>query len=166
MKKFVCVLVALLMVVGLAIFLPSKSADSDYFCLQIYANSNSAIDQGVKYQIKNELVNYLTPYLKSAKDKPTAIKMVKDINISIVNVCKKVLTENNLKYPVNVKISNNYFEKTENLEGGFYDSIVVELGAATGKNENCLIYPPLNLAANKNVKFKSKIFGWLKSVFD
>ena len=146
--------------------MPSKTADCGYLRFQIYANSNTALDEGVKYQIKDELVAYLTPYLSSAKNKDSAIKMLNDINLSLVNVCKKVIKQNNLKYAANVKIKNEYFAASENFDAGYYDAIVVELGAANGKNESSIIYPPLNLNSNKQVKFKSKIFGWLKSVFN
>ena len=160
-----CVIVALAVVVGLAMFMPTKKADCDYLRLQIFANSNSALDQGVKYEIKDKLIEFLTPYLKTAKNKDNAIKIVKEINFEIANLCKSTLKANNLNYSVNVKLENIYFEKTDNFEAGNYDAVVVELGSASGKTENCLIYPPLNINT-KDVKFKSKIFNWLKTIFN
>lgn len=151
MKKLVCVLVALAVVVGLASFLPSKAEAADYLRLQVYANSNSALDQGVKYIVKDKLVEYLTPILSKATDKDNAIKIVTDINFNLIDVCKKVLSENSIKYSAKIKIENE-------------DKLVVELGAASGEEESCTIYPPLNFK-KQDVKFKSKIFNWLKSVF-
>lgn len=165
MKKFTCVIVAIAVVVGLAMFLPTKRAEFDYLRLQICANSNSAIDQGVKYQIQERLVDYLTPYLSSAKNKEDAIKIANDVNLSLVNVCKSVLNENNLKYAVKIKVEKKFFEQTQNFKSGEYDTLVVELGSGNGNNENCLIYPPLNVGNKKEVKFKSKILNWLKTIF-
>lgn len=165
MKKFACVAVAIAVVVGLAIFMPSKKADSEYFRLQVVANSNSALDQGVKYQIKDKLVEILTPYLSQAKDLDAAIKICNDINFQLVDVCKQLLKENNITYPVKVRVANTYFEQTENFSAGEYCALIVELGSSCGKNESCLIYPPLNINS-KNIKFKSKIFSWLKTLFD
>ncbi len=144
--------------------MPSKP-DVDFLCLQIYANSDTALDQGIKYIIKNELVEYLTPCLKASKDKTEAIKTVNNNTANMANLCKKILKENNLKYDVQIKLKNVHLNEQENLKAGAYDSIVVELGRAEGKTEDCVIYPPLKINANKNVKFKSKIQNWVKSIF-
>lgn len=158
-------MVAIAVVVGMAIFMPSKKADSEYFRLQVTANSNSALDQGVKYQIKDRLIEILTPNLKQAKDLNTAKKICNEMNFELVTACKNLLKENNLNYPVRIRVDNTYFEKTENFSAGNYCALIVELGASCGKNESCLIYPPLNINS-KNVKFKSKIISWLKTLFN
>ncbi len=174
MKKFICLALALAVVVGLAVLLPSKKQEYDYLRIHIRANSNSALDQGVKYEIKDKLISILTPYLNQANSKNDAIKIVEEQNLNIVSACKKILAENGINYAVNVKISNEYFPtrtySNTTLESGFYDAVIVELGDAIGDNWWCVMYPPICFSNDREVKteinFKSKIVEFFKFIFN
>lgn len=172
MKKFVCLAVAVLVVVGLAVFLPSGRQQCDYLRIHIRANSNSAIDQGVKYEIKDKLIAILTPYLNQVGSKNEAIEIVEQQNLNLVSACKGVLAKNGLNYSVKVRISNEYFPTrtyaNTTLESGFYDAVLVELGDAIGDNWWCVMYPPLcfNTNAKQKIMFKSKIAEWFKAMFN
>ena len=171
MKKLIIVVVAVLGVIGLAVFLPSGQQPCDYLRIHIRANSNSALDQGIKYEIKDKLVAILTPFLNDVKSKDEAIKIVNEQNFNLVSACQKVLRENGLNYSVNVKISNEYFPtrtySNTTLESGYYDAVLVELGNAIGDNWWCVKYPPICFGnkQTKNISFKSKIWEWLKAAF-
>ncbi|MBR4998395.1 MAG: stage II sporulation protein R, partial [Clostridia bacterium] len=62
MKKCVFAILLIVAVAVGAMFLPQKEIKYDYLRLHIRANSNSKIDQSVKYEIKNEVLEFLTPY--------------------------------------------------------------------------------------------------------
>ena len=157
----------------IALSLP-KAEDYDYLRIHIRANSNSQIDQSVKYKVKDSIVDYLTPWLCGVKTKQQAIEVVNKEKVNMQNIGKKVLKENGFNYSVNVKIANEYFPtRTYNnttLESGYYDAVIVELGDAVGDNWWCVMYPPLcfvgeNTNENK-ITFKSRLSNWFGGLFN
>ena len=46
---------------------------TEYLRIHVRANSDSSVDQKVKYEIKDEIVEYLTPILKDCSSKNEAI---------------------------------------------------------------------------------------------
>ena len=57
-KVFVVILLALIIGV-IALNIPTNSVNNEYLRLHIRANSNSEMDQNIKYEIKNIMVEYL-----------------------------------------------------------------------------------------------------------
>lgn len=174
MKKKICLIVFLLVLIILgALFLP-KQEEYDYLRLHIRANSNLAIDQNVKYEVKACVVDYLTPYLCNVKTKKEAVEVVEQLSSSIKTKCDAVLKQNGFNYVSNVKINNEYFPtrtyQNTTLESGYYDAVIIELGEAEGDNWWCVMYPPLCFV-NKNennmqIKYKSIVWDWIKSIFN
>lgn len=171
-KILICIGLISLIVVG-ALMLPA-SEDYDYLRLHIRANSNSSVDQNVKYEIKDELVSYLTPYFCNVVSKDSAIEIVNRLKSNITDRCIQILFRRGFNYSVNVKVTNEYFPtRTYNnttLDSGYYDAVIIELGEAEGDNWWCVMYPPLCFV-NKNenntqITFKSKIVEWFQSLFD
>ena len=173
MKKFMCCFGLFILIAVIALSLP-KAEDYDYLRIHIRANSNSQIDQSVKYKVKDSIVDYLTPWLCSVKTKQQAIEVVNKEKVNMQNIGKKLLKENGFNYSVNVKIANEYFPtRTYNnttLESGYYDAVIVELGDAVGDNWWCVMYPPLcfvgeNTNENK-ITFKSRLSNWFGGLFN
>ncbi len=177
MKKIIFIVVAVIIVGVFAVMLPQKQNEVskyDYLRIHIRANSNTDADQNVKYQIKDELVGFLTPYLSDVPSKDEAIDIVESLAVQIKQVCINKLKEKGFCYSVNIKVSNEYFPtRTYNnttLESGYYDAIIVELGSASGDNWWCVMYPPLcfvnNFENSMQINFKSKVLEWFKKLFD
>jgi len=177
MKKFIFGLIAvLIMVVAVVAFLPKQQElkEYDYLRIHIRANSNLDADQQVKYEIKNEVVKFLTPYLSDVPTKSEAIDIVNNNKPSLIDICISKLRSKGFMYSVNIKVCNEYFPaRTYNnttLDSGFYDAVIVELGSATGDNWWCVMYPPLcftkKTEGNADIKYKSRIWQWLKKVFN
>ncbi len=172
-NKIWIVIVLVLIIVGVALSLP-KDVEYDYLRLHIRANSNSSIDQNIKYEIKDNLVEFLTPYFCDVTSKAEAIEIVESLTNQMESICLKVLRENDFNYSVNVKINNEYFPtrtySNTTLESGYYDAVIVELGKAEGDNWWCVMYPPLcfvnNFENSMQIKYKSKIVEWFKNLFD
>ena len=131
------------------------------------------VDQNVKYEIKNDMVDFLTPLLCMVESKAKALEIVNKHLESIKIKCLNILSSKGFQYSVNIKISNEYFPtrtySNTTLESGFYDAVIVELGEAKGDNWWCVMYPPLCFV-NKNennmqIKYESKVWEWLKSLF-
>ena len=110
MKNKICVIVVLilLLIIG-ASFLPTAEVEYDYLRLHIRANSNSEIDQNIKYEIKDELVEFLTPYFCNVTSKNEAIEIVNNLKEKMSEICVEVLRKNGFNYSANVKINNEYF---------------------------------------------------------
>ncbi|MBR6778549.1 MAG: stage II sporulation protein R [Clostridia bacterium] len=173
MKKFITffALIAVIVVGGLC--LPQKE-EYDYLRLHIRANSNSSIDQNVKYQIKDMMVETLTPILCNVQSKQQAQNIVEEYKYLLKYKCEEILKQNGFSYKANIKLANEYFPtrtySNTTLESGYYDAVIVELGEAVGDNWWCVMYPPLCFV-NKNenaiqIKYKSKIVEWFKMLFD
>ena len=166
------VVLILLLIIG-ASFLPTAEVEYDYLRLHIRANSNSEIDQNIKYEIKDELVEFLTPYFCNVTSKNEAIEIVNNLKEKMSEICVEVLRKNGFNYSANVKINNEYFPtrtySNTTLESGYYDAVIVELGEAVGDNWWCVMYPPLCFITRENqteITFKSKIVEWFKSLFN
>lgn len=173
MKKICVILFLLILIIVGALVLPQEK-NYDYLRLHIRANSNMAIDQNVKYKVKECVVEFLTPLFANVKSKDEAIKIVETNKQNIKFVCDKTLKENGFLYASKVKVNNEYFPtrtyENVTLESGFYDAVIIELGDAVGDNWWCVMYPPLcfvnNFENNTQIKYKSRILEWLNSLFN
>ncbi len=173
MKKFFIIFGLVLIVIVGALCLPKKEIEYDYLRLHIRANSNSEIDQSVKYEIKDAMVEFLTPLLCNVESKEKAIEIVNNYSSLLKSKCLNILKEKGFNYSVNIKVNNEYFPTrtyaNTTLESGNYDAVIVELGDAVGDNWWCVMYPPLcfvNKNENENqIKYKSIIYEWFQKIF-
>lgn len=173
MKKLIIIIGLIVVVFVGALCLPTKDVEYDYLRLHIRANSNSELDQNVKYEIKNEMIKFLTPYLCNIESKEKAIDVVNNYSNLLKSKCLNILREKGFNYSVNIKVDNEFFPTrtyiNTTLESGYYDAVIVELGEAKGDNWWCVMYPPLCFV-NKNenvnqIKFKSVIGEWWNKIF-
>ena len=148
---------------------------SDFLRIHIRANSNSEIDQRVKYQVKSEVVDYLTPYLAEAVDKQSAINIVENHLNEIENVADIVLDKNEFDYKCNAEIRKENFPTRQyddiTLKSGIYDALILELGSGQGNNWWCVVYPPLCFVGgvddgSSNIKYRSKLVEIINNFFD
>jgi|AntRauTorckE6833_2_1112554.scaffolds.fasta_scaffold29385_2 stage II sporulation protein R len=145
---------------------------SSFLRIHIVANSNNVNDQLVKYSIKNEVVKALTPVLAECNTKKQAINKVTNNFSLIESVANNVLKKNALNYTSKVKLSSEYYPtRSYNnvvLESGEYDSLILQLGNAEGRNWWCVVYPPLcfvNDGVQGQVIYKSKLLEIIKNFF-
>ena len=134
----------------------------EYLRIHIRANSNSEIDQNVKYQVKSLAVEYLTPFIAECNTKEQAEKVLTENKEILENKIDLLLEQKGFNYSSNIAIRNEKFPtrvyEDFTLEEGFYDAVVIELGKAEGDNWWCVVYPPLCFMGNEsNIVYKSKI---------
>ena len=119
----------------------------DYFRIHIRANSNSEIDQTVKYLIKDKVVNYVTPYLVDCNTKSESVRVISSLLDEVEDVCDEMLKNNGFTYTSKARVDEEYFPTRAydnvTLEAGVYDALIIELGEGVGDNWWCIIYPPL-----------------------
>lgn len=139
-----------------------QTADNDYLRIHVRANSNSAEDQKVKYEVKDEIVNFITPYIKECVDKESAMKVMGELTDEISEVADRALKEHGYNYGARASVRAEQFPTRVyddlTLEEGVYDALIVELGTGEGDNWWCCIYPPLCFtSASADVQYRSII---------
>lgn len=174
MKKALLIIVCLVVLIVGFSFLPAKEVKYDYLRLHIRANSNNEIDQNVKYDIKDMVLEFLSPHLCNVESKQKAVEIVEEYHNVLKSLCLNVLNEYELKYDVNIKVANEYFPTREYcntvLNAGNYDAVIIDIGDAVGENWWAIMYPPLCFV-NKNentmqIKYKSIIYEWWQKLFN
>ena len=145
----------------------SQETNAEYLRIHIRANSNSYADQSVKYEIKSEVVNYLTPFIASINTKEEAVSVLERESENVTNLVNKILCGSGLNYTAKTHIRNELFPTRVyddlTLEEGFYDAVIIELGEASGDNWWCVIYPPLCFQGTEKLTYKSKIAEIIKN---
>lgn len=152
----------------------SGLSNSDFLRIHIRANSNNMLDQNVKYKIKDNIVEYLTPKLAICDTKQKVVDMILQERTNLENSTNLLLKNNGFDYKSNIKINQEAFPTRTyegfTLESGVYDAIIVELGSACGDNWWCVIYPPLCFVnssnTSNNVVYKSKIWEIINQFFN
>ena len=153
----------------------STSLSADQFLrIHIRANSNAIEDQTVKYQVKDAIVSYLTPVLAEAHTKQQAMTLISQNLGNLSEIARLTLSKAGYNYGANAILRSETFPTRcyddVVLEGGEYDSLIIELGSAQGDNWWCVVYPPLcfvNAENNdtQNIVYRSKLVEIIKSFF-
>lgn len=171
MKKLLLFTISTLVLVFIIFTFTGNSVNTEYLRIHIRANSNLEIDQNVKYQIKDKVVEYMIPFISSCETKEEAEKEIKKHLEDIEDIADSVLKSKGFSYFSKAKLVSEEFPTRVygdlTLESGFYDALILELGEAKGDNWWCVVYPPLCfLQSNPKgdyVVYKSKILEIIQS---
>lgn len=115
------------------------------FRLHIVANSDSAADQALKLQVRDAVVEYLTPLLEGADDVAQAEEIVlselANLELLAAGMCA------DMGYGCRGEVGVFDFPAKRYgrtmLPAGEYRALRLNLGAAEGHNWWCVIFPPL-----------------------
>lgn len=174
--KYLPFFLLILLVVGVVGFGLSNGGqpEYDYFRIHIRANSNLEVDQQVKYKVKGEVVNFITPYLIDCDTKDDSIEVIAELLDEIENVCDRCLAQNGFYYTSTARIAEEEFPTrvydNVTLEAGVYDALIIELGEGVGDNWWCIVYPPLCFVNNnemdaQNIQYQSYLIEKIKKYF-
>ena len=140
------------------------SYTQEYLRIHIRADSNENKAQAVKYLVRDEVVEYLTPLVAEYKTQSEAKAGVETHLQEIERVCQGVLARNGFGYGAKANVQTETFPtrvyEGYTLPAGEYTALIIELGRGEGDNWWCVVYPPLCFTApttGKNVVYKSKI---------
>lgn len=167
MKKFLAVLVVAAAVIATVFFVGMTKTEgevyTDYLRIHVRANSNGAEDQRVKYEVKDEAVKFITPYVKECVTKDAAMDVMEALIPQIEEVCDSALKARGYTYGARAQIRREKFPTRVygelTLEEGVYDALIIELGEGVGDNWWCVIYPPLCFtSASADVEYRSIIY--------
>lgn len=163
MKNFCISLICLSIIILAVALVPHGGAKEEYLRIHVRANSNSADDQEVKYRIKDEIVEYLTPIVVECKSKKALQNTLYRHKTDIEAVANGVLVAEGFGYKSNVQLKAEEFPTRiydgVTLDAGVYDAIIVNLGTGEGDNWWCVVYPPLCFIGEEGVgiEYRSKI---------
>ena len=156
-----------------AVSITTPKPNYEYLRIHVRANSNSETDQSVKMEIKDLLVDYLTPLVSSCETKNDAIVALNVQKPNLERLINSFLYSRGFDYKASVKIDNEEFPlrvyEGVTLQEGFYDAVIVNLGKAEGYNWWCVVYPPLCFVGGEitgeNLVYKSKLQEIIKKFF-
>ncbi|MDS0528287.1 stage II sporulation protein R [Clostridium sp. SHJSY1] len=113
----------------------------------VIANSDTDEDQSLKYKVRDEVINYLYPYLEDSKSLEDSRRIIKENEDKVENIALKVIKNNGYSYSVKTELSNeNFPEKSYGnitLPQGNYEAFRVIIGNGEGQNWWCVMFPPL-----------------------
>ncbi|MBR5473207.1 MAG: stage II sporulation protein R [Clostridia bacterium] len=113
--------------------------------LHIIANSDEPQDQQLKLAVRDAILENSTDIFKNCDNVVDAI-ITADNNTKVISdIANEVIKQNGFDYTAAVSVGDRYFDTREyddfTLPAGTYKSLVVDLGAAEGKNWWCVVFP-------------------------
>ncbi len=140
----------------------SPTVGGEYLRIHIRADSNESAAQAVKYEVRDELVEYLTPLVATCENKQESVRCIEAALPELSAVATRILREKGFSYGATAKIAQESFPTRVYgeyvLPAGEYTALIVELGSGKGDNWWCVVYPPLCFTGSTtNVVYKSKI---------
>ena len=123
----------------------SKDITDGYLRIHIIANSNDAKDQEIKYDVKDEIIKFLSTELKNTQNFALASQKIEQELQQISAVADAVLKNMGATYLSNCflaveEIPTRAYDNLI-LKSGKYQTLIVKLGKAEGDNWWCVVFP-------------------------
>ena len=144
----------------------------EYLRIHIRADSNDREAQAVKYQVRDRVVEYLTPIVAECQTKKEAMQKMQSALKQIEAEANKVLLKNGFSYGATAVLDTESFPTRIYgeyvLPAGEYSALILYLGRGKGDNWWCVVYPPLCFVGDKGagVIYKSKIREIIKNFYN
>ncbi len=120
--------------------------------LHIVANSDSDLDQEIKLEIRNRILEHSQSLFSADADLTSALAAAQDHLEDYEKIANGVIKEYGQTYTSAASIGNAFFEtrvyEEFTLPSGSYPSLIINLGEGKGKNWWCVIFPAVCLPAN------------------
>ena len=155
MKKIIKFIIFFFLTVTLFNFLElwqdRQVLEDNVIRLHVVANSDSDVDQKVKLQVKDEIVQYLQPIIEQFPNKYEAMEYIRNNISTLQELSNDVLIKLGVKSKVSASLQVEEFDTrvydTFSLPAGSYDALRIEIGDADGENWWCVVFPSLCLPA-------------------
>ena len=125
----------------------STDIANSVFRLHVIANSDSDVDQNLKYIVRDDLLKYMNTLCANCTSKGEAIAIANEHLENFKEIALNTIKAQGFDYSVNVSIGNFEFPTKHygdiSLPAGYYDALKVEIGEAKGQNWWCVMFPPL-----------------------
>ncbi len=117
--------------------------------LHILANSDGEMDQLLKQAVRDRVLEECGFLFQGAPDVLAAEQRAIGATARITEVARRELRRHGCLYPVTATVEETVFPTKSyggvRLPAGRYRAVNVRIGAATGQNWWCVLYPPLCL---------------------
>ncbi|MFL0267173.1 stage II sporulation protein R [Candidatus Clostridium radicumherbarum] len=162
MKKFICVVICLF--IGYSIFWSGfsvkglkannvnsmslqNSIENKIIRFHVIANSDKAEDQALKLKVRDKVLEYIAPKLKTSKSIEESRQILMQNDTNIQKIADKVIKDNGYSYKSVTMLSKEDFPvKTYGnitLPQGEYEAYRIIIGNGSGQNWWCVMFPPL-----------------------
>ncbi|AKN33284.1 peptidase [Clostridium carboxidivorans P7] len=154
MKKVLVIFICILGIFSLTANKTKVSGDSvqkdiasKIIRFHVIANSDSKSDQALKLKVRDKVLEYMQPKLKSSKSIDESREIIRKSNNEIITIAEDVIKKNGYNYAVKTTLSNENFPiKTYGnitLPQGKYEAYRIIIGNGEGQNWWCVMFPPL-----------------------
>ena len=136
-----------------------QSISSALVRLHVIAVSDGAEEQEIKLEVRDAVLDYLTPVLENAEDQQQARQIITENLEGVAEAAGSAARGRQ----VSVTLSRESYPTREyegfTLPAGRYESLRVILGEGEGKNWWCVVFPPLCLSAAEREEVQSVLNG-------
>lgn len=127
--------------------LRQQALADDLLRLHVIANSDSVQDQQVKLLVRDRVLEVTEPLLAEADDQDEVRRILSEHLQQITDAAQQVLTDRGMPYQLSAQMATEYYPTraydTFSLPAGQYTGLKIRLGAASGHNWWCVVFPPL-----------------------
>ena len=127
--------------------LSQQTLADDLLRLHVIANSDSVQDQQVKLLVRDRVLEITEPLLAEADDQDEVRHILSAHLQQITDAAQQVLTDQGMPYQLSAQMATEYYPTREydtfSLPAGQYTGLKIRLGAASGHNWWCVVFPPL-----------------------
>lgn len=131
-----------------------QSLSDNLIRLHIIADSDETIDQEVKLQVRDAVLNYLTGKLDLTNSTEESVALLKQELPALQEIAVAVLVKNGHEGIATAEYGAYAFptKQYENIElpAGTYNALRITLGEGKGQNWWCVVFPPLCFADSQN----------------
>ena len=177
MKKYCIIFLTLVIItltaLGFSGVFPSAEVGvkQEYLRIHIRADSNDGSAQAVKYLVRDDVVDLLTPLVAEYETQEEAVEGVRAHLSQIAAVAARVLERNGFYYGATAELTVESFPTRVygeyTLPAGEYAALILRLGKGEGDNWWCVVYPPLCFVnSGTNYVYKSKILEIINNFFN
>lgn len=115
--------------------------------LHVIANSDSVQDQQVKLLVRDRVLELTEPLLAEADAQDEVRRILSAHLQQITDAAQQILTDQGMPYQLSAQMATEYYPTREydtfSLPAGQYTGLKIRLGAASGHNWWCVVFPPL-----------------------
>ncbi len=127
--------------------------------MHVIANSNSPEDQKLKLKVRDEVLEYVSRYTGNSKNIDETRLFLTGHRQELAETAKAVIAQNGYDYDIDVQLGVRWIKEKNYgdmiFPAGNYEALNITIGKGQGENWWCVLFPPLCLVKDKNVRLKS-----------
>lgn len=131
--------------------------------LRILAHSDAPLDQWIKREVRDVIVEEMASWANAPQDIDTARQMIQDRLPELAQLIKQTLKDHGFAYGAQAELGIVPFPTkmygTEVYPAGDYEALRVTLGDGQGQNWWCVLFPPLCFVDSEMVIKKNKAYA-------